>query len=79
MWLNCPWWEAATEVPLHFTPPIVAAWRLLTSSARKFVQVTLRSPVTHPLEVLLSDAKLECDGDGALADLNPKGATDMVS
>ncbi|KAI8437513.1 hypothetical protein MSG28_011825 [Choristoneura fumiferana] len=78
VWLNCPWWEAAMEVPLHFSPPMVASWRLLTSNTRKFVHVTLKSTVAHLIQFELTEPKLECDGNTTVSDLNPKNAKDMT-
>ncbi|KAL4715985.1 hypothetical protein ACJJTC_013285 [Scirpophaga incertulas] len=78
VWLNCPWWDTATEVPLHFSPPMVVSWRLLTSNARKFVQVTLKSTVAHLVQFALSDPSLQCDGNNTVSDLNPKNVKDMI-
>ncbi|XP_072933288.1 trafficking protein particle complex subunit 10 isoform X2 [Epargyreus clarus] len=78
VWLNCPWWEAVMEVPLHFSPPMIASWRLLTSNIRKFIHVTLKSTVAHYIQFKLSDAKLDCDGNTTVSDLNPENAGDMV-
>ncbi|XP_047986629.1 trafficking protein particle complex subunit 10 [Leguminivora glycinivorella] len=78
VWLNCPWWEAAMEVPLHFSPPMVASWRLLTSNTRKFVHVTLKSTVAHLVQFELTEPKLECDGNTTVSDMNPKNAKDMM-
>ncbi|CAB3233344.1 unnamed protein product [Arctia plantaginis] len=78
VWLTCPWWEPLTEVPLHFYPPMVATWRLLTSNTRKFVNVTLKSNVVHLVQFALTEAKLECDGNTTVSDLNPKTAEHMV-
>ncbi|XP_075984527.1 SIDL trafficking protein particle complex subunit 10 [Anticarsia gemmatalis] len=78
VWLTCPWWEAVTEVPLHFCPPMVAAWRLLTSNTRKFVNVTLKSNVVHLVQFALTEPKLECDGNTTVSDLNPKTADHMM-
>ncbi|XP_013186203.2 trafficking protein particle complex subunit 10 isoform X2 [Amyelois transitella] len=77
VWLNCPWWENATEVPLHFTPPMVASWRLLTSNTRKFVHVTLRCAVTHLVQFALQEPRLSCS-DTTVSDLNPKNAGDLI-
>ncbi|XP_041982895.1 trafficking protein particle complex subunit 10 [Aricia agestis] len=77
VWLTCPWWESVTEVPLHFSPPMVATWQLLTSNTRKFVQVTVKSTVAHFTEFILSEPKLECDGS-AMSDLNPKCTRDLM-
>lgn len=68
-----------TEVPLHFSPPMVASWRLLTSNTRKFVHVTLKSTVAHLIKFELTDPKLECDGNNKVSDLNPKNVGNMVS
>ncbi|XP_063537577.1 trafficking protein particle complex subunit 10 isoform X2 [Cydia strobilella] len=78
VWLNCPWWEAAMEVPLHFSPPMVASWRLLTSNTRKFVHVALKSTVAHLVQFELTEPKLECDGNTTVSDMNPKNAKDMT-
>ncbi|RVE49327.1 hypothetical protein evm_006040 [Chilo suppressalis] len=78
VWLNCPWWENATEVPLHFSPPMLASWRLLTSNTRKFVHVTLKCTVAHLIQFALTEPKLECDGNNNVSDLNPKSAGDMI-
>ncbi|CAH2095443.1 unnamed protein product [Euphydryas editha] len=78
VWLTCPWWEAATEVPLHFVPPISASWRLLTSNTRKLIHVTLKSSVVHPMRFLLSNPTLDCDANNNVSDLNPKNAGDLV-
>ncbi|XP_049885562.1 trafficking protein particle complex subunit 10 [Pectinophora gossypiella] len=78
VWLNCPWWDTVTEVPLHFSPPIVAAWRLLTSNTRKFVHVTLKSSVAHFLQFRLTNPKLDCDNNTTVSDLNPKNAKEMM-
>lgn len=67
------------EVPLHFSPPMVASWRLLTSNTRKFVHVTLKSTVAHLIQFELTEPKLECDGNTTVSDLNPKNAKEMVS
>ncbi|CAH2054314.1 unnamed protein product, partial [Iphiclides podalirius] len=77
VWLNCPWWETVTEVPLHFSPPMIASWRLLTSNTRKFLHVTVRSTVAHLVTFTLSEPKLDCDGN-TLSDLNPKKFSEMV-
>ncbi|OWR45095.1 Trafficking protein particle complex subunit 10 [Danaus plexippus plexippus] len=78
VWLHCPWWETVTEVPLHFTPPMIASWRLLTSNTRKFIHITLKSTIVHLAQFVLSDPVLECDNDNTVADLNPKNAGDMI-
>ncbi|KPJ20939.1 Trafficking protein particle complex subunit 10, partial [Papilio machaon] len=78
VWLSCPWWEAVMEVPLHFSPPMIASWRLLTSNTRKFVHVTVKSTVAHLIQFQLIDPKLECDSNTTLSDLNPKDAGNMV-
>ncbi|XP_046971820.1 trafficking protein particle complex subunit 10 [Vanessa cardui] len=78
VWLTCPWWESATEVPLHFVPPMSASWRLLTSNTRKLVHITLKSTVAHPLHFLLTDPSLDCDANNNVSDLNPKNAGDLV-
>ncbi|XP_063896992.1 trafficking protein particle complex subunit 10 [Helicoverpa armigera] len=79
VWLTCPWWEAVTEVPLHFSPPMVASWRLLTSNTRKFIHVTLKSTVVHLVQFALTDPKLECDGNNnSVSDLNPKNSDHMM-
>ncbi|CAG5014524.1 unnamed protein product [Parnassius apollo] len=78
VWLNCPWWEAVTEVPLHFSPPMIASWRLFTSNTRKFIHVTVKSTVAHLINFILTEPKLECDGNTTLSDLNPKSVGDMM-
>lgn len=78
VWLTCPWWETITEVPLHFCPPMVASWRLLTSNTRKFINVTLKSNVVHLVQFALMEPKLECDGNTTVSDLNPKTAEHMI-
>ncbi|KAL0868397.1 hypothetical protein ABMA27_007909 [Loxostege sticticalis] len=78
VWLNCPWWDNATEVPLHFSPPMSLSWRLLTSHARKFIHATLRSAAPHFIQFALTEPTLQCDGNNQVADLNPKGASDMM-
>ncbi|XP_013166205.1 PREDICTED: trafficking protein particle complex subunit 10 [Papilio xuthus] len=78
VWLSCPWWEAVMEVPLHFSPPMIASWRLLTSNTRKFVHVTVKSTVAHLIQFELIDPKLECDSNTTLSDLNPKDAGNML-
>ncbi|CAK1594006.1 unnamed protein product [Parnassius mnemosyne] len=78
VWLNCPWWEAVTEVPLHFSPPMIASWRLFTSNTRKFIHVTVKSTVAHLIQFILTEPKLECDGNTTLSDLNPKNVGDMM-
>ncbi|XP_068619603.1 trafficking protein particle complex subunit 10 [Battus philenor] len=78
VWLNCPWWETATEVPLHFSPPMIASWRLHTSNTRKFVHVTVKSTVAHLIQFTLTEPELKCDENTTLSDLNPKDAGDMV-
>ncbi|KAH9632586.1 hypothetical protein HF086_012393 [Spodoptera exigua] len=79
VWLTCPWREAVTEVPLDFTPPMVASWRLLTSNTRKFIHITLKSTVVHLVQFALTDPKLECDGNNDMvADLNPKNSDHMM-
>ncbi|XP_045517128.1 trafficking protein particle complex subunit 10 [Pieris brassicae] len=77
VWLTCPWLESVMEVPLHFSPPMIAAWRLLTSNTRKFVHVTLKSTVGHLIQLVLTEPKLECDGNTTVSNLNPKAHDDM--
>ncbi|XP_023939099.2 trafficking protein particle complex subunit 10 [Bicyclus anynana] len=78
VWLTCPWWESITEVPLHFSPPMIASWRLLTSNTRKFIHVTLKSSVAHFIQFILADPKLQCDGNNTVSDLNPKNSGELV-
>ncbi|VVD05938.1 unnamed protein product [Leptidea sinapis] len=78
VWLTCPWLETVMEVPLHFTPPLLATWRLLTSNTRKFVNVTVKSVVAHLVSFVLSEPKLECDGNITVSDLNPKTCRSLL-
>ncbi|XP_037301824.1 trafficking protein particle complex subunit 10 [Manduca sexta] len=78
VWLTCPWWESVTEVPLHFSPPMIASWRLLTSNTRKFIHVTLKSTVAHLIQFVLIEPKLESDGNNTVSDLNPKKGENMM-
>lgn len=56
-----------------------SSWRLLTSHTRKFVHVTLKSSVAHLVTFILTEPKLECDGNSTVSDLNPKNTEHMVS
>lgn len=76
--LNCPWWEAATEVRLQFSPPLLASWRLLTSHTRKFVHVTVKCLVAHLLRFAIAHPTLHSDSNDTLSDLNPKNAGEMI-
>ncbi|XP_053615450.1 trafficking protein particle complex subunit 10 isoform X2 [Plodia interpunctella] len=78
VWLNCPWWDNATEVPLHFAPPMTASWRLLTSNTRKFVHVCLRCSVAHLIQFMLEHPQLTCEPDTTVCDLNPSNAQNMI-
>lgn len=78
VWITCPWLESAMEVPLHFSPPMIASWRLLTSNTRKFVHVTLKSTVAHYVQFALTEAGLQCDGNNTVSDLNPKKSDHMM-
>ncbi|CAH0731793.1 unnamed protein product, partial [Brenthis ino] len=78
VWLTCPWWDSVTEVPLDFSPPMIVSWRLLTSNTRKFIHVTLKSTVAHFIQFVLTEPKLECDGNNTVSDLNPTNAGDMT-
>ncbi|XP_045454585.1 trafficking protein particle complex subunit 10 [Melitaea cinxia] len=78
VWLTCPWWDAAMEVPLHFVPPMSASWRLLTSNTRKLIHVTLKSSVVHPMRFSLSNPTLDCGANNNVSDLNPKNAGDLI-
>lgn len=78
IYLNCPWWESIIEVPLHFSPPMISSWRLLTSNTRKFLYVILKSTIAHTMEFNLKEPTLVCDGNTTVSDLNPKNASDVV-
>ncbi|CAK1545522.1 unnamed protein product [Leptosia nina] len=77
VWLTCPWLDSVMEVPLHFSPPMISAWKLLTSNTRKFVHITLKSTVGHLVQLVLSEPKLECDGNTTVSDLNPKASGNL--
>lgn len=76
VWLRCPWSPSELEVPLHFSSPLAAAWRLLTAHERKFVQASLRAAAAASLRV--EGAKLSCDGGVRVVDLNPEMGENMV-
>ncbi|CAG9112783.1 unnamed protein product [Plutella xylostella] len=71
VWIKCPWWETATEVPLQFSPPMVASHRLLTCQTRKFVLTTLKCGA-RDVRFELSNAELSD------ADVRPCGPGDLI-
>ncbi|CAG4959637.1 unnamed protein product [Colias eurytheme] len=78
VWITSPWLDTVMEVPLHFSPPMIANWKLLTSNTRKLVHVTLKSTVAHDIQFILTEPKLDCDGNTTVSDLNPKQCETMT-
>ncbi|KAJ8924392.1 hypothetical protein NQ315_007188 [Exocentrus adspersus] len=65
--IHCPWTTKPILVPLNFTPPLTAGWRLHTVLHRKFVQVSVVGQCESDLiidQAVLKTGNMPCSAMG---------------